>query len=373
MEMNKMLLKNANVFLRDSHFEKADLRIENGRITEIGCFPHEKGEDLSGKMLIPGLIDIHSHGRDGSDYEDGTPEAVEVITRSQLRQGVTSMLATTVTQSEEVILQMLNNIATAKVSDGAEILGINLEGPFISAKACGAQPPEYCINPDPEVFKRYQNAARGMIRLVTVAPELPGALEFISHCGVKTSAGHTTATYHQFNAALQCGLSSVTHLFNGMPPLHHREPGVVGGALLGDNYAEMICDGIHLDAGAVWLAYKLKGARRLIMISDSMSGAGLADGLYELGRNTVTVKDGVARIANGSLAGSTSSLSKNMRNMLSWGIPPEDIIRMCTSTPAAMLGIATKGILTEGADADFDVMEEGFLLSSVYKAGKKMF
>jgi len=367
-----MLLKNANVFVNDSHFEKTDLLIENGKIAKIGNFSEMEGIDLLGKMLIPGLIDIHNHGREGSDYSDATPEVIEIITKSQLKQGITSLLATTITQSKENIFKMLKNIAKANVKDGAEILGINLEGPFISAKVCGAQPMEYCIAPDLELFARFQEAAEGKIKLVTVAPEYEGALDFIKKCGAYVSAGHTGATSVRFNEALSCGLRSVTHLFNGMPPMHHREPGVVGAALLGDNYAEIICDYVHIAPAIITLAYKLKGAKRLIMISDSMRAAGLSDGTYYVGGAETIVKDGVARLKNGALAGSTCSISQNMRRLWLLGIPPEDIIRMCTSTPATMLGINHKGIIAEGADADLVVMEYGFDLKEVYKAGKKI-
>lgn len=367
------LLKNAKVFLHNRTLEQADVRISHGKIAEIGRFPLEKGEDLSGLWLLPGLIDIHTHGREGSDWEEATPAAAQTILRSQLRKGVTGVLATTVTQSKDAIEAMLENIAGAKVPDGAEILGVNLEGPFINAAACGAQPPEYCLHPDLALFDRFQKAARGMIRLVTVAPELPGAEDFIKNCGARVSAGHTMASYEQFTQALSWGVSSVTHLFNGMPPLHHRQPGTVGGALLSDCFTEIICDGIHIDPAVIRLAHRLKGSHRLIMVSDSMSGAGLSDGVYILGRNTVYVKDGIARIENGALAGSTASLSENMAHMLAWGFTPEEIIPLCTATPAALLGLPQKGILQEGADADLALMEPGFIPAGVFKAGERIF
>lgn len=367
-----MLLKNASAFINDSHFERCDIAIEDGKVKEIGHFPGAEGVDLSGKILVPGLIDIHTHGREGYDFADAVPEAVQTITRSHLKQGVTSILATTVTHSEEMIFKMLKNIASTKVADGAEILGINLEGPFISSKACGAQPIEHCINPDLDLFHRFQEAAGGKIKLVTVAPELPLAMEFIKKCGVAVSAGHTKASHLCFHEALNNGLRSITHLFNGMPPMHHREPGVLTAALLGDNYAEIICDYIHVEPTMITLAYKLKGAKKLVMISDSMSGAGLSDGEYIMGGHKVFVQGGIARIENGSLAGSTCSLSENFRKMWGLGIPPEDITRMCTSTPAALLGIKNKGIIAQGKDADLVAFNYGYSISAVYKAGKRV-
>lgn len=328
-----------------------DIVIENGKFTYIGktdfC-----GTDLGGNRIFPGLIDIHSHGLNGYDVMDG--DKLNEMSIFQLEHGTTSWLPTTMTADFDTLKKISEvDIETYK---GAQILGFHFEGPYISEEYKGAQNPEFIRPPSLEEFRQLKNA-----KIVTIAPELPGAIDFIKNCDCIVSIGHTAADYDTTIDAINAGAKCLTHTFNVMPPIHHREPAVIGAAFTKDIYAQVICDGLHVHPAAILMLYKLFGADRMILISDSMRATGLCDGEYDLGSLNVTVKGKEARISNGALAGSVSTLFDCVKNAIKIGIPECDAVKMASKTPANLLGI-NKGKIKPGYDADFIVVDDEFNL-----------
>ena len=337
------VFKNAKLF-----GETVDIEVSDGKITFIGK-SDMAGIDLGGNDVFPGLVDIHSHGCVGSDTMDG--DRLGEMSLYEAKNGVTSWYPTTVTMDEETIKRAVN-VPIGK-TDGANILGFHLEGPYVSKKYKGAQNEEFIREPDICEFKRFDN-----IKVVTIAPEMPGAIEFIKNCGVKVSIGHTEADYDTAIEAIEAGASCLTHTFNAMPPLHHREPGVIGAAVEKNIYVEVISDGIHLHPSVVKMLYKIFGKERMILISDSMRATGMPDGEYDLGGQMMSVKSGVARTPEGSIAGSTTNLFGCVKKAIEFGIPRFDAYYMASATPSKFMGIE-KGTLKTGADADFIVVDGG--------------
>jgi N-acetylglucosamine-6-phosphate deacetylase len=317
--------------------------------------------------LIPGMIDLHIHGAAGADAMDATSEALRIIAEHLPGEGTTAFLATTMTQEAEAIERALSNVAAyRKQANGpgmAEVLGVHLEGPFLSPKRAGAQPADKMLHPDIDLFEKWQGIADGAIRLVTVAPERPGGMEFVSHLarsGIVASVGHSDATYEEVAEGVRHGLRHATHLFNGMRGLHHREPGVAGAVLLHPELlAELIVDGIHVHPEMVKLAYRQKGREGLILITDAMRAKCLGEGIYELGGQEVAVRGGQALLADGTLAGSIVKMKDAVTNMLRFtGCPLEDIVHMTAVNPAKQLGLfARKGSISPGKDADLVVLD----------------
>ena len=331
-----MIYKNAKI-----SGEIKDIRIENGVFAEIGKIA-ESGIDLKGQTIIPGLIDIHTHGAMGVDTMDG--KNIDKISEYLLKNGVTSWLPTTMTMDFEHIKRVTDTIPETK---GAKILGYHMEGPYISAKYKGAQNEKYIKNPDIAEFESLKN-----IKMVTIAPELTGSMDFIKNCKAVVSIGHTDCDYETAMEAIKNGAKCLTHTFNAMPPLHHRNTGPIGAAIDENIYVQVICDGLHLHKSIIKMLYRTFGADRMILISDSMRATGLADGEYEFGGQIIDVKNGVARTKDGALAGSTSNLMDCVKKAIEFGIPKEDSIKMATETPANLLGIK-KGKIEVGYDADF--------------------
>lgn len=318
-------------------------------------------EDAQGKLLVPGFIDMHSHGGYGIDNMDGDPREINEMTQKMLSEGITSYFPTTMTQSDENIEHSLAGIKQAKETNPM-IQGIHLEGPFISVDYKGAQPAQFMRTADAETMARWNDLSGGNIRLVTYAPEVGDVSEFEDYCvanNIVLSAGHSGATYEQLK---QSNASHVTHLFNGQLGLHHREIGVAGFALLEDDvYAEMIVDGFHISPEMVKLAFKAKGASHTVLITDSMRAKGLPDGESELGGQKVFVKDKQARLENGSLAGSVLRFNDAFKNMIEFtGCSIADAVQMSSVNQAREFGLENKGLLSEGKDADFVVMNEEF-------------
>jgi N-acetylglucosamine-6-phosphate deacetylase len=335
--------------------------------------------DFPGATLAPAFFDVHIHGGAGHDVMEGTPEALTTISRFLAAHGTGSFLATTVTAPLDPTLRSLAAIARqidqAQKEDwpGATPLGLHLEGPFLSHAKRGVHPPEHLLAPDIALFDRFYEAAEGHIRLMTVAPELPGAIELAAHAagrGVRISVGHSNATLAETEAAIAAGATSATHTFNAMRPLDHREPGILGAALTTDAlYTELICDGIHVHPSLINLWWRAKGGQRGILVTDAMSAAGMPDGDYTLGEFAVRVADGRAT-ANGVLAGSVLTLNRALTNFIQFtGAEVEDALPLLTRNPAAMTGFAADaGSLEIGSPATFVAVDPaGALLASVVR------
>lgn len=368
-----MLIQNALVYSEDHTFQPGDVAIENGLFAE-----HADGEiiDAAGCYAIPGLIDIHFHGAAGCDFCDATPEALETIADYEAKNGVTAICPASITYSEEILTNVYLNAAACKGRlRGAELVGINMEGPFFSMEKKGAQNPKYIQNPDSAMFERLQKISGNLIKLCCLAPELDGAYDFIRrHAGeVVLSIAHTTADYETAREAIRLGATHVTHLFNAMPPLTHRAPGVIGAALDGGCEVELITDGIHIHPSAVRAAFKLFG-ERIILISDSLMAAGLPDGDYALGELPLRVIDGRATLHDGTIAGSTTNVMGCMRTaVLEMDIPLEAAVRAATEAPARSIGVFDRrGSIAPGKVADLVLLDkETLAVRSVILRGKR--
>lgn len=353
--------------------EEGYLQIQNGVITKVGLmdeFEPSSGAaclDAQGLLVGPGWIDAHTHGGIGFDYMNCSPQEVEEILLWLASTGVTGVLPTLASAPFEDQIHMIQKLIAVqkKQSKGAAILGLHLEGPYLSMERRGAQPAAAIRPPSVDEMQKLLAVADHQIRLVTLAPELPGAVElirFLSQQGVVVSCGHSEATLEQFNAAAKAGLNRVAHTFNGMPPLHHREPGILGGALSNQAvYCELTLDGIHVHPLVASLLVQWKGYDRVVFITDAMQAAGLADGIYiRPGNRKIIVKDGEARMESGTLAGSVLTMQQAVKNAVKLlNLSPENALRMASLTAAASLGLADhKGTIEVGKDADLVIMQE---------------
>ena len=347
------------------------------KISEVGSMDQytrmddEEVIDLQGKTVIPGMIDVHIHGGFGVDVMDADPEKLKLLSRKLLDEGVTTYFATTITQDHREIEEALQSVKAAMENGNASIAGVHLEGPFISEKRAGAQPLEFIVPPDIDLFLRWHEASGQSIKLVTYAPEKEGAAEFeqtmIEH-GIVPSVGHSDAVREEL---LNSRATHATHLYNGMRGLHHREAGVAGHALLTDGLmAEVIADGIHITPDMVKLAYRLKGAKEITLISDAMRAKGMPEGEYELGGQKVWVENGQARLENGSLAGSVLTMDAAFRNIMAFtGCSISDAVQMTSGNQAAEFGLSSKGAITPGKDADFVIMDDNLQVQKTYQLG----
>ena len=364
-----MILKNGKVLTGDFTFRQTDIVIEDGVILSVG-HTDAPGQELNGAYVVPGLVDIHTHGFGGFDYLDGTPEATATIRRTMAEKGTTSLLATVMTQSRETMRQACANVAAcAGTGEGAHIRGIYLEGPFFSDAYKGAQHPDYICDPDPAFFAELQAASGDRVKIVSLAPERAGALDFIRDLeGVRAFIGHTDADYDTAAAAIEAGACGLTHTFNGMRGLHHRTPNALGAALTADGvYCECICDGYHVHPAMVKLLYQAVGRERFAVISDSLRPGGLPDGEYTSGGQPVTIKDGLARLHNGTIAGSSTWLLQEVRNLVNWGILTlEDAVYAASAVPAKAAGIFDRvGSIAPGKAADLLVLSQELELKQV--------
>ncbi|QZA33683.1 N-acetylglucosamine-6-phosphate deacetylase [Hydrogenibacillus sp. N12] len=364
------------------------------------------GPDL---VAIPGMIDLHVHGADGADVMDGTPEALRTIARALLREGTTAFCATTMSASEERLVRALRNVAASfdaasalaasafssqggakadgrtpeaieQAGDrageaGAALLGVHLEGPFLHPDRAGAQPVEALRAPSLAAFRRLNEAAGGRIRLITLAPELPGALELIPElvrAGVVVSVGHTDADYETVVAAADRGARHVTHVFNAMRPLHHRAPGALGAALVDERLTvELIADGVHVHPALFRLVFRAKGTERVVLITDGIRAKGRPDGVYELGGREVTVRCGRATLADGTLAGSVLRMNEALKHLVDAGIPLTEAVRAATLNPARALGLdGERGALLPGRLADVVLLDGSFAVRMVWVRGR---
>lgn len=372
--------KNASVYAEGKGIIRTSVYFDD-KIQQIGGYVAgaEEIELPENAVVLPGFIDEHIHGAGGSDAMDGNTKDLAIIAETVAKEGTTSFLATTMTQSKENILKAMRAVKEYRETageQGARIAGVHLEGPFIAAAHKGAQPLEYVAAPDAKTFDEYNAACGNAIKIITLAPETDGALDFIRHIvaqGTVVSIGHTGAKYAEVKAAMAAGATNVTHTYNAQSPLHHREIGVVGSALLlEDLYCELICDTIHVSVPAMQLLVKNKRADKLALITDAMRAKGLADGVSELGGQTVYVKGGEARLADGTLAGSVLRMNRALQNMVEKvGVPLTQAVDYCTINPARTLKMENEaGSIAEGKRADFAVLNDKFDVLYTVRDGK---
>ena len=343
-----MIIKNALVFTLDQGFVNKEVKIKDGRFTDEDIV-EDTVIDAQGNYLIPGLVDIHFHGCAGHEFSDGTPEALQAIGAYELKNGITSICPASMTLAEETLANVCENAYAYYTKpetdkpEGSRLCGIHLEGPFISMEKKGAQNPAYVKSPDIAMFNRLQDAAHGLVKLITIAPETEGAEEFIKELSSKVhiSVGHTCSDYDTAYKAFALGADHVTHFFNAMPAFTHRAPGVFGAAFDQKHVMpEMICDGVHINPSAVRVVFSLFGKERMIMISDSMMAIGMEDGDYSLGGLPVKVHGNLATLADGTIAGSATNLMDCVRTVVKkMDIPLETAIRCASYNPAKAIGV----------------------------------
>jgi N-acetylglucosamine-6-phosphate deacetylase len=352
------------------HFDEAEFQLRGWQVVDCREF-----------TLVPGFIDLHVHGAGGKDFMEGTPEAVEVISKVLASHGTTSYLATTVTASPIATIRAVENLGKycEKETGGARMLGLHLEGPFINEKKRGVHPPEHIRKPSQRIFDELFNRSGEKVKLVTLAPELEGALELIPHIravGAFISMGHSNATLAEALTAIECGILQATHTFNAMREFNHRNTGILG-AIFTDSrvWAELIADGIHVDPVAIQVLLRCKGFQKMLLITDSTSATGMPDGPYEVGGVKMQVSSGICRDGNGNLAGSTLTQDRALRNMLEWcPMPLEEAIYMLTRNPAKAIGVeASKGALHPGHDADLTALDDALNVRLTVSAGQIVF
>jgi N-acetylglucosamine-6-phosphate deacetylase len=386
--MQPIVIHAGRAFTPFEEISDAVIVIQGSKISAVGQrgkvdMPRGAREiNVGGRTVVPGFVDVHIHGAGGHDVMEGTREALEIIAATVAGHGTTSLVATTVTASEKETRDSVAGIAhfilnasqyaTRELS--AEILGIHFEGPFISTARRGVHPAKWIVPPSRELLARLLEEARGTAQILTLAPELPGALDLISAArqgGLVVSLGHTDATYEQAQAAIEAGASHAAHVFNAMRPFSHRGTGVIGAVLTSPKVsAELIADGVHVDDAAMRMLVELKTPERVILVSDGISATGMPDGKYQLGMFEVKVSGGVARNAEDKLAGSTLTLDRALRNMVALGVPLASALRMVTANPARQIGLGTrKGVLAPGADADLVFLDDKLEVSGVMTRG----
>ena len=369
-----MIIKNARILNSDFKFIDTDLELEDGKFSAIGETDKNADLDLGGKYIVPGLIDIHIHGAVGARCDDHSEESVFKIAEYLLGSGITSFAFTISSRSDSETLRAIENCRTY-VDDGekhAKIAGIHMEGPYLSMIRKGGMSETRIRRPDIDEFNHYYEAANGLLKLIAVAPEVDGAIDFIREASKKctVSMGHTDAHYDTAMLAIEAGAKHVTHTFNAMRPYGHRDPAVLGAAFDSSVMCECISDGYHLSPTTVRMLYKLVGVERLVLISDSCF-AGLVDGTYGSNDHVITVKDGLATKTDGTISGSCFHLMHSVRKAIEFGIPAEHAFKCATINPAKVMKIDDKvGSIEVGKCADFLVLDESYNLVSVYKNGK---
>lgn len=365
-----MIIQNGLVFEESGAFVKRDLYIDaSHKIAAAAPAGENERIDAEGLYVLPGLVDVHIHGAVGSDFCDGSEEGLAKIAAYLKTNGITSFCPTSMTLPLEDLKQIFASILTVPASqEYASAVGIHMEGPFIAPAKKGAQKASYIIAPDIDAFYALQEACADKIRLITLAPEEEGSMEFIRalHEKVSISLGHSQADYETASKAYAAGANHVTHLYNAMMPLHHRDPGIIGAAADAPHvFAEIICDGIHIHPSAVRAAFRLFGAERMVLISDAMRATGMEDGRYDLGGQEVIKNGSRATLADGTLAGSVTNLFSCMKNAVSFGIPLPDAVRAATLNPAKSIGASTIGSLSVGKEADVLLVDKDLNLVRV--------
>ena len=375
-----MFYKNARIFCSDFQFRTGAFEVKDGKFGAIlPKYVPEDAVDLEGATVIPGLIDVHSHGNSGADFSDGDYEGLKKMAAYLAANGITSFAPASMTLPYDVLEKAFDTARRLRdeAPEGhSRLMGIQMEGPYFSEKKKGAQNGEYLKAPDFEGFKKLYDGCGGLVRIVDVAPELPGAGEFVEKakdlCTV--SVAHTDSDYDHAKMAFQKGATHLTHLYNAMPGIHHRNPGVIPAAAEDPHVrAELICDGMHIHPASVRLAFRIFGGERMILVSDALRCCGMPDGEYELGGQPVFLSGGVARLADGTLAGSATNLYDCMKNAVLFGIPETDAIRASTFNPACALGVQDQvGSIAAGKLADFIVCRSDYSGRRVFMGGKEI-
>ena len=376
-----MFYKNARIYCGDFQF-----RMGAFEVTEDGKFGAILPEnvpadaiDLQGATVIPGLCDVHNHGNSGEDFSDGNYDGLVKIAKYLASEGVTSFAPASMTLPYDVLEKAFatgRKLADTQPEGCSRIMGIQMEGPYFSEKKKGAQNGAYLKTPDYEGFKKLYDGCDGLVRIVDLAPELENSKEFVEKASklCTVSVAHTDSDYDHAKMAFDAGATHLTHLYNGMPSIHHRNPGVIPAAAENSNVrAEIICDGLHIHPASVRLAFNMFGADRMIIISDALRCCGMPDGEYELGGQQVFLAGGIAKLADGTIAGSATNLFECMRRAMTFGIPEEDAIRASSYNPACSLGAQDKiGSIETGKLADFVVCNADYTEKTVYIGGKKI-
>ena len=373
-----MNFKNAYIYTEDFQFVKGGFSVVDGKFADV-LTEHENAVDLQGAYVIPGLIDVHNHGNSNADFSDGSYEGDVKMARYLASVGVTSFAPATMTLPYETIARALEaglKLRKAPVEGAARLLGVQMEGPFFSEKKKGAQNGEYLRLPDFAAFRKLYEDSEGLISIVDLAPELEGSVEFVEQAKAlcTVSIAHTDSDYEHAKAAIDAGVTHLTHLYNAMPPIHHRKPGVIGAASENEAVsAEIICDGIHVHPASIRMAFRLFGADRMVLISDALRCCGMPDGEYELGGQQVFLAENVARLADGTIAGSATNLFDCMRNAVRFGISREDAVRAATWNPARQIRALDRvGSIANGKLADFVVCDEALNRKAVWLGGVEL-
>ena len=375
-----MFYKNARIFTSDFRFVTGAFEVKGGRFGAV--LPEtvpEDAVDLKGATVIPGLVDVHSHGNSGADFSDGDYEGLKKMAAYYASCGVTSFAPASMTLPYEVLEKAFATAKQLKAeapAGHARLMGIQMEGPYFSYKKRGAQNPDYLKEPDYEGFKALYDGCDGLVRIVDIAPELPGAAEFVEKASklCTVSIAHTDSDYDHAKAAVDAGVTHLTHLYNAMPGIHHRNPGVIPAAVENPNVqAEIICDGYHIHPASVRLAFTMF-KNRMILVSDSGRCAGLPEGSkFALGGQDCWLRGGVARLADGTIACSATNLWQCLTNVLCWNIPEEEAVRAATWNPACALGVQDQiGSIEEGKLADFIICSPNYSEKRVFIGGEEL-
>lgn len=379
--MSETYIINGQVYI-GRRFQRKTISVEAGKIHLMDPDIQVSGDviDVSGRKVVPGFIDIHTHGAVGVDVNGADVDGLGKIGAFFAKNGTTSWLASILTDTEEQTCHAISQCLAYQQAPymGAQLLGIHLEGPFLASQFKGAMPEHLLKKGSLDLLTSYQDKAEGNVRYITVSPEVEGVLEMIpalKELGITVAIGHSGADYDTAMAAIRAGAAACTHTFNAMALLHQHRPAILGAALESDIYCEMICDGLHLHPGIVRLLWKTKGGGRLVAITDSIMAAGLPDGYYHLGVNQVVVENGDAKlVSDGTRAGSTLTQDRALRNILAFtGLPLEDVLPVLTENPAKLIGVYDrKGSIEDGKDADLVVLDDHAQITEVFLRGRRL-
>lgn len=377
-----MIIQSTRIWVLE-HWTPAQLDLQDGKIKAVLAYGSKTPDiDYGTHRILPGFIDTHCHGAFGFDTNDAVPQGLIDWLKKAPAEGLTSICPTTITQSEAVLTQALKNVVTVskQAPKGARIAGIHFEGPYLNVKYKGAQPEAYILNPDLNQFKRYQAAAENMIKIMTLAVENDPDLAFVRDVdamGVRINVGHSAATYAQAFMGFANGAKGITHTYNAMSPLNHREPGLVGAALnLRPVMSELICDGIHVSWPAVKILFDAKGKDHVILVTDALCAKGLAAGHYDFGGQKIEISPNGAAYLDGSttLAGSTLKYNHSVRNAIVYaGVDEASAINAATINPARYLGLDKRGLILAGYDADLTVLDDAYDVISTFVRGEKVY